>query len=115
MAHNLKSGDGLSEIEMEIAQDADVKSKQQKKAFTRWCNQKLKLQYVVIEDLQKDFCDGVNLIILVQVLSQKLVGRYSKKPRVHAQRMENADLALNFITKTERIRLVNIGEHWILT
>ena len=82
----------------------------QKKTFTRWCNEHLKVQSTHIEDLTTDLSDGVRLIILIEVLSQKKVGRYSKKPRVHAQRMENAEVALNFITRKERIRLVNIGE-----
>ena len=82
----------------------------QKKTFTRWCNEHLKVQSVHIEELTTDLSDGVRLILLIEVLSQKKVGRYSKKPRVHAQRMENAEVALNFITRKERIRLVNIGE-----
>lgn len=81
----------------------------QKKTFTRWCNEHLKVQKMFIDDLAKDLSDGVRLIILLEVLSQKKIGRYNKKPRVHAQRMENVEKALEFITKTERIRLVNIG------
>lgn len=81
----------------------------QKKTFTRWCNEHLKVQMLSIKDLATDLCDGVRLIVLVEVLSQKKVGRYSKRPRVHAQRMENVELALDFIMKKERIRLVNIG------
>lgn len=65
---------------------------------------------MMIEDLADDFSDGIKLIVLLEVLSQKKVGRYSKKPRVHAQRMENVEMALDFIMKKERIRLVNIGE-----
>ncbi len=82
----------------------------QKKTFTRWCNEHLKVQKLFIDDLTKDFSDGVRLIVLLEVLSQKKVGRYNKKPRVHAQKMENVDRALDFIMKVERIRLVNIGE-----
>ncbi len=48
--------------------------------------------------------------MLLEVLSQKKVGRYNKKPRVYAQKMENIEMALNFIMKTEHIYLVNIGE-----
>ena len=81
----------------------------QKKTFTRWCNEHLKVQGVLIDDLNAGLSDGVKLITLVEVLSQKKVGRYNKKPRVHAQRMENVDQALRFISKTEKIRVVNIG------
>ena len=93
-----------------MALDAEWK-RIQKKTFTRWCNEHLKKQQKSISDLDKDLCDGVGLIVLVEVLSQRKVGRYSKKPRVRAQRMENVELALDFITNKERIRLVNIGKN----
>lgn len=82
----------------------------QKKTFTRWCNEHIKVQNMRIDDLTTDLSDGVRLIVLLEVLSQKKLGRYNKKPRVHAQRMENVQLALDFIMKKERIRLVNIGK-----
>ena len=82
----------------------------QKKTFTRWCNEHLKTQKMFVEELTTDFSDGVRLIVLLEVLSQKKLGRYNKKPRVYAQRMENAQQAIDFLTKKERIRLVNIGK-----
>lgn len=94
--------------------DEDAEWKRiQKKTFTRWCNEHLKKQDTAINDLTTDLSDGVRLIILLELLSEKKIGRYSKKPRVHAQRMENVEMALNFITKTEKLRLVNIGE-WVV-
>lgn len=81
----------------------------QKKTFTRWCNEHLKVQDMFLEDLTTDLSDGVRLIVLIEVLSHKKVGRYNKKPRVYAQKMENVQLALDFLMKKERIRLVNIG------
>lgn len=92
----------------EAALDAEWK-KIQKKTFTRWCNEHLKKQGMAIDDLATDFSDGIKLIVLLEVLSGKRLGRYSKKPRVHAQKMENVEMALDFIMKKERIRLVNIG------
>ena len=83
----------------------------QKNVFTRWCNERLKVVSLVVEELQTDLSDGVRLVALVQVLSQKKVGRYNKKPRVRAQKMENVQLALDLLTKVEKIRLVNIGEN----
>ena len=82
----------------------------QKKTFTRWCNEHLKAKLLKIEELNTDLSDGVKLIVLLELLSQKKLGRYNKKPRVRAQKMENAEVALDFITKKERIRLVNIGK-----
>lgn len=93
----------------EAALDAEWK-KIQKKTFTRWCNEHLKKQSMAIDDLAMDFSDGIKLIVLLEVLSGKKLGRYSKKPRIHAQRMENVEMALDFIMKKERIRLVNIGK-----
>ena len=81
----------------------------QKRTFTRWCNEHLKQQDTKIEDLETDFSDGIPLIILMEVLSEKMVGRYNKKPRIHAQQMENVQLALEFIEK-QNIHLVNIGK-----
>ena len=86
----------------------------QEKTFTRWCNEQLKIIEASIEDLSKDLSNGVILITLLEILSQKRIGRYNKKPRIHAQRMENVDMALDFITKTEKIRLVNIGKSVLL-
>ena len=82
----------------------------QKKTFTRWCNEHLKANLLKIDELTTDLSDGVKLIVLLEMLSQKKLGRYNKKPRVHAQKMENVQLCLDFITKKERIRLVNIGK-----
>ena len=91
----------------------------QKKTFSRWCNEHLKVQKLSMEDLTSDLSDGVRLIVLIEVLANKKVGRYNKKPRVYAQKMENVQLALDFLMKKERIRLVNIGEclqqqHWYM-
>lgn len=83
----------------------------QEKTFTRWCNEQLKVQKIALGDLQSGFSDGVNLIVLLEVLSEKQIGKYNKKPKVHAQKMENVEKALEFIMKKERIRLVNIGEN----
>ena len=62
-----------------------------------------------MNDLATDFEDGILLIVLLEVLSQKSIGRYNKKPRIRAQKMENLTNVLNFITEKEGIRLVNIG------
>ena len=81
----------------------------QKKTFTRWCNEHLKAKLLKIEELTVDLSDGVKLIVLLELLSQKKLGRYNKKARIHAQKMENNQLAVDFISKKERIKLVNIG------
>jgi filamin len=80
----------------------------QEKTFTRWVNEQLKVQKVAVKTLSEDFADGVLLIVLLEVLSQKSVGKYNKKPRVHAQKMENIEKVLKFIGD-QGIKLVNIG------
>ena len=91
-------------------QDAEWK-RIQKKTFTRWCNEHLKkVENMFVDEITTDFGDGVRLIVLLEVLSQKKLGRYNKKPRITAQRMENAQQALDFLMKKEGIRLVNIGK-----
>lgn len=81
----------------------------QSKCFTRWCNVHLKDRGYHIDDLRKDFVNGINLIQLMEILSGKSVGRYNKHPRVPMQTMENCSIAIDFITNKEQIHLVNIG------
>ena len=81
----------------------------QEKTFTRWVNEELKVQKVAVANLATDLSDGVLLTILLEVLSQKRIGRYNKKPRIHAQKMENLEKVLKFI-HSEGIKLVNIGK-----
>lgn len=82
----------------------------QKNVFTRWCNERLKVVKIPMDDLAIDLQDGTKFVALVQVLSHKQVGRYNKKPRIYAQKMENVQLALDLLTKVEKIKIVNIGK-----
>ena len=80
----------------------------QQKTFTRWCNEHLRQQDMIIDDLAVDLSDGLRLNVLLEVLSQKSVKRYNKKPKMRAQKLENIQVALDFIA-SEKIKLVNIG------
>ncbi|KAG7281049.1 hypothetical protein CRUP_016681, partial [Coryphaenoides rupestris] len=51
----------------------------QQNTFTRWCNEHLKCVNKSIGDLQREFGDGLKLISLLEVLSQKKM--YRKQPR----------------------------------
>lgn len=62
-----------------------------------------------IADLANDFSDGIRLIALVEVLSGKKLPNYNKRPKVRAQKIENVNIALQFLGKEEKIRIVNIG------
>ena len=62
-----------------------------------------------MDDIAIEFCDGLKLIRLLEVLSGKPFRRYNKKPRIQAQKVENVQLALDFLAH-EGIKLVNIGK-----
>eukprot|EP01114_Cavostelium_apophysatum_P020572 TRINITY_DN6934_c0_g2_i2.p1 TRINITY_DN6934_c0_g2~~TRINITY_DN6934_c0_g2_i2.p1 ORF type:complete len:436 (-),score=147.35 TRINITY_DN6934_c0_g2_i2:34-1299(-) len=80
----------------------------QQNAFTRWVNEHLKDRGMHCDNLQKDLCDGLLLINLLEIISSKSVGRYNKHPVIIPQKLENTGIAINFITN-EGIKLVNIG------
>jgi filamin len=65
---------------------------------------------MIVEDLAVDLCDGLKLIALLKVLSpnSKAIKRYNKKPKIRAQKLENVQVALDFIA-SEKVKLVNIG------
>jgi len=80
----------------------------QQNAFTRWVNEHLKDRGYHVKDLQKDLCDGILLVNLLEIISAKSLGKYNRNPRIPAQKLENQVIALNFI-KAEGLTLVNIG------
>ncbi|VDO08057.1 unnamed protein product, partial [Brugia timori] len=87
--------------------DAEWKKIQQN-TFTRWVNQKLEPINVEVTDLETDFEEGLKLIRLVEVLSGRSLGRYSKKVTFRHQKLENISLALKFLENEEHIKIVNI-------
>uniref|UniRef100_A0A672FPE1 Calponin-homology (CH) domain-containing protein n=1 Tax=Salarias fasciatus TaxID=181472 RepID=A0A672FPE1_SALFA len=106
--------DELEEEEMpatekDLAEDAPWKKIQQN-TFTRWCNEHLKVLNKRIADLQKDLSDGLKLIGLLEVLSQKKMYRkYHSRPNFRQMKLENVSVALEFLER-EHIKLVSIGE-----
>lgn len=101
------------EMQRELAEDAPWKKIQQN-TFTRWANEHLKLVNRRIDDLQWDLGDGLNLIALIEVLSHKKLPKHNKKPMFRSQKLENISVALDFLEREERIRLVNIGKFEII-
>jgi len=63
---------------------------------------------MAINDLFTDLRDGLMLINLLEVISDKKLPKYNRNPRIPAQRLENCVIALAFI-KEEGLKLVNIG------
>ncbi|KAF2861994.1 alpha-actinin, sarcomeric [Piedraia hortae CBS 480.64] len=82
--------------------------KVQAKTFTKWLNNKLAARDRQINDIVTDLSDGVELIHLLEILSQESLGRYASRPKLRVQRFENVNIALDFI-KSRRIQLTNIG------
>lgn len=95
--------------EKDLAEDAPWKKIQQN-TFTRWCNEHLKCVNKRIGNLQTDLGDGLRLIGLLEVLSQKKMFRkYNQRPTFRQMQLENVSVALEFLDK-ENIKLVSIGE-----
>ncbi|KAJ1351554.1 hypothetical protein KIN20_007591 [Parelaphostrongylus tenuis] len=93
--------------------DAEWKIIQQN-TFTRWVNNHLKKAGDSIKNLETDFSDGLKLISLAAVLSQKNVGRFNKKVNFRSQKLENVSLALRFFQDIEHIKIVNIDSSHIV-
>lgn len=106
--------DGEEEMpatEKDLAEDAPWKKIQQN-TFTRWCNEHLKCINKRINDLQKDLSDGLKLIGLLEVLSQKhMYRKYHARPNFRQMKLENVSVALEFLER-EHIKLVSIGKQF---
>ncbi|CAL8338413.1 unnamed protein product [Merluccius merluccius] len=99
--------------EKDLADDAPWK-KIQENTFTRWCNEHLKAANKRIADLQLDLSDGLRLIALLEVLSQKsMLRKYHARPTFRQMKLENVSLALQFLER-ENIKLVSIDSKAIV-
>ncbi|XP_043936269.1 filamin-A isoform X2 [Protopterus annectens] len=99
--------------EKDLAEDAPWKKIQQN-TFTRWCNEHLKCVQKRVGNLQTDLSDGLRLIALLEVLSQKKMYRkYNQRPTFRQMQLENVSVALEFLEK-ENIKLVSIDSKAIV-
>eukprot|EP01120_Amphizonella_sp_Union-15-10_P011710 TRINITY_DN5031_c0_g1_i1.p1 TRINITY_DN5031_c0_g1~~TRINITY_DN5031_c0_g1_i1.p1 ORF type:complete len:691 (-),score=92.90 TRINITY_DN5031_c0_g1_i1:21-2093(-) len=64
-----------------------------------WLNRRLEVRNLQVEDFSKDFCDGVFLINLVEILTEHSLGFYHKKPNSRAHCIENCGKVLYFLKK----------------
>ncbi|XP_054726584.1 filamin-A isoform X3 [Anastrepha obliqua] len=94
------------EAERDLAEDAQWKKIQQN-TFTRWANEHLKTIDRSISNLETDLSDGLRLIALIEVLSQKRLPKHNKRPTFRSQKLENVSVALQFLEQ-EHIKIVNI-------
>uniref|UniRef100_A0A4W4DUX8 Calponin-homology (CH) domain-containing protein n=1 Tax=Electrophorus electricus TaxID=8005 RepID=A0A4W4DUX8_ELEEL len=105
--------DEMPATEKDLAEDAPWKKIQQN-TFTRWCNEHLKCVNKNVSDLQKDLGDGLKLIALLEVLSQKKMYRkHHVRPNFRQMKLENVSVALEFLDR-ERIKLVSIDSKAIV-
>ncbi|KAL3074347.1 hypothetical protein niasHS_015177 [Heterodera schachtii] len=101
-------------VEVKLLKDDDWKLIQQN-TFTRWVNQHLKKApgSPKIENLATDFHDGILLIQLAEVLAQRNLVRFNRKPTMRTQKLDNISTVLNFFQKEEHIKIVNIDSSHI--
>jgi filamin len=102
----LTEDEEMPATERDLADDAPWKQIQ-KNTFTRWANEHLKKVGKTINNLETDLSDGLKLISLIEILSQKHVGKYNKRPNFRQMKLENVAMALRFLER-ERIKLVSI-------
>ncbi|XP_078138337.1 filamin-C isoform X4 [Centroberyx gerrardi] len=111
--NNGEEEEEMPATEKDLAEDAPWKKIQQN-TFTRWCNEHLKCINKRINDLQKDLSDGLKLIGLLEVLSQKKMYRkYHARPNFRQMKLENVSVALEFLER-EHIKLVSIDSKAIV-
>ncbi|KAM3832299.1 LOW QUALITY PROTEIN: filamin-C [Vipera latastei] len=112
-AEEASASEEMPATEKDLAEDAPWKKIQQN-TFTRWCNEHLKCLQKRIGDLQKDLSDGLKLIGLLEVLSQKKMYRkYHARPNFRQMKLENVSVALEFLDR-EHIKLVSIDSKAIV-
>jgi len=80
------------------------------KAFISWMNGYLDKREMPVHDLKVDLSDGVRLINFVELLGGKEIKqRYDKKPSARIQKIQNLNIALQFIDKNLQVKLVGIS------
>jgi len=78
--------------------------------FKNWVNEQLKKRDMSISDLGTDLSDGIHLIHLIEVAAggDKSVGKYNKIIKLPTHKLENTQIAMNFLVR-EGVKVVNIG------
>ena len=75
------------------------------KAFERWATHVLEPRGIVINDLSKDFCNGLNLIYLVEALTGKIPARFNANPRLPMHKGENINHAIDILKNEKNVKL----------
>jgi len=75
----------------------------QRQVFENWVKYYLsKRPPLVFDDLRKDFADGTQLVALLEILSGKNIS-HSRNPRDKFQKIENVNIALQFMREAQVI------------
>jgi len=78
----------------------EARQNMQVKSFKAWVNMHLGKEReakLEVDDLSKDFTDGIRLLRLVEIISEEELGKYNKKPISKFQKVENLNIPLKFI------------------
>jgi filamin len=78
------------------------------KQFLAWVNGYLNRVNESVSNFARDFQTGCMLIVLVEQISGRSLGRYHRNPRFPSQKLENAKMALEFIGKHFGLTIVGI-------
>ena len=84
----------------------------QKDTFTNWVNANLRQRGMEIDDLETGFEDGVKLVNLFEVVSKRIIGKYSRNPKFPNQKLENVALVLRAMEQ-DGVKLVSIGKYTV--
>jgi actinin alpha len=85
------------------------------KVFSRWANKYCQQRGLKVDDVTKDFKDGVKLINLLEIIGKEpMPGKWKKEPKNDFARLENITLAIKYITEVKKVRLVGIGSQNVL-
>ncbi|XP_030827869.1 filamin-A isoform X3 [Strongylocentrotus purpuratus] len=104
--YDLEDEEEMPLAERDLADDAPWKRIQQN-TFTRWCNEHLKVAQKHISSLETDLGDGLRLIALIEVLSQKRISKFNKRPTFRSMKLENVSIAIKFL-EDQNIKIVSI-------
>jgi len=80
----------------------------QQKVFTKWCNMHLGKKGLKIDDIQKDFGDGIKLIRLLEVISAEELPKFNTNPKMKIHKIQNVNAALDFVAK-KGVKLIGIS------
>lgn len=86
--------------------------KQQKKTFTAWCNSHLRKAGTSVGNIETDFCNGLKLMLLLEILSGEQLPR-PDRGRMRFHKIANVNKALDFIA-SKGVNLVSIGAEEIV-